>query len=59
LSAANRVLGQALSVATAPQLPAGVLGISKSVVTSRVLELAEAGQRLRYHDTLNHVITDL
>ncbi len=59
VAAANRVLGQALSVATAPQLPPGILGISKSVVTRRVLELAEAGQRLRYHDTTSRVLTDL
>ncbi len=59
LAAANRVLGQALSVATAPQLPPGVKPINKSVVTTRVLELAEAGQRIRYHDPTQRVLMDL
>lgn len=59
LAAANRVLGQALSVATAGQLPPGVLKVPKSVITKRVLELAEAGQRLRYGDGLNRVLADL
>ncbi|HLH54849.1 MAG TPA: carboxypeptidase regulatory-like domain-containing protein, partial [Verrucomicrobiae bacterium] len=57
--AANRVLGQALSVATAPQLPAGVLGVARSTIARRVVELAEAGQRLRYGDGLNRVLADL
>ncbi len=59
LAAANRVLGQALSIATAGQLPPGVLGISSSVVTARALELAEAGERLGYGDPLNRVLPDL
>jgi len=59
LAAATRVLGQALSVATAAQLPSGVQRIPKSVITRRVLELAEAGQRLRYGDGLNRVLPDL
>ena len=59
VAAANRVLGQALSVATAGQLPPGVLNVTKSVITKRVLELAEAGQRLRYGDALNRVLADL
>ena len=59
VQAANRVLGQALSVATAGQLPPGVLSIPKSIITKRVLELAEAGQRLKYGDELNHVLVDL
>ena len=59
VDAANRVLGQALSVATAGQLPNGVKGLSKSVVTQKLLELAEAGQRVRYGDPLKHVLTDL
>ncbi|MBL9167133.1 MAG: carboxypeptidase regulatory-like domain-containing protein [Verrucomicrobiales bacterium] len=57
--AATRVLGQALSVATAAQLPPGVRGIPKGIVTRRVLELAEAGQRLRYNDPLPRVLADL
>ena len=59
LAAANRVLGQALSVATAGQLPAGVLGMNSSIVTQRAIELAEAGQRLRYGDSLKRVLPDL
>ncbi len=59
LAAANRVLGQALSVATAGQLPPGVTKIPKSIITKRVLELAEAGQRLRYGDATNRVLADL
>ena len=59
LAAANRVLGQALSVATAGQLPPGVVNVPKSIITTRVLELAEAGQRLQYGDTLNRVLADL
>lgn len=57
--AATRVLGQALSVATAAQLPPGVLSINKSIVTRRVLDLAEAGQRIRYGDALPRVLRDL
>jgi hypothetical protein len=59
LAAANRVLGQALSVATAGQLPPGVLNVPKSIITKRVLELAEAGQRLRYDDPAPRVLADL
>ena len=59
LAAANRVLGQALSVATAGQLPPGVSKVPKSIITKRVLELAEAGQRLRLGDTTNRVLADL
>ena len=56
---ADRVLGQALSVATAGQLPPGVIPISKPDVIHRVVELAEAGQRLRYEDALGRVLLDL
>jgi concanavalin A-like lectin/glucanase superfamily protein/Big-like domain-containing protein/thrombospondin type 3 repeat protein len=59
LEAANRVLGQALSIATAGQLPAGVKNVPKSFITKKVLELAEAGQRIRYHDPTNRVLADL
>lgn len=59
LDAANRVLGQALSVATAAQLPQGVQRVSRSAITSRILELAEAGQRVRYGDPLRRVLPDL
>lgn len=57
--AATRVLGQALSIATAGQLPPGVRSVPKSTVTRRVLELAEAGQRVRYGDGLERVLPDL
>jgi hypothetical protein len=59
MSAANRVLGQALSVATAGQLPASVKPINRSAVSRRGLELAEAGQRVRYGDPLERVLIDL
>ena len=59
LAAANRVLGQALSVATAGQVPPGVLRVGKSTITRRVLDLAEAGQRLEYGDPAKRVLTDL
>jgi hypothetical protein len=58
-NAADRVLGQALSAATAPLLPAGVLPVDRRHVKDRVVELAEAGQRLRYGDDTNHVLLDL
>jgi len=57
--AADRVLGQALSVATAAQLPPGVTRVPKRFVTKKVIELAEAGQRLRYGDALERVLIDL
>ncbi len=57
--AAERMLGQALSVATAPQLPPGVKSVTRNTVTRRVLELAEAGQRVRYGDPLRRVLADL
>ncbi len=59
LFAANRVLGQALSLATAGQVPPGVLRVGKSIVTRRVLDLAEAGQRLSYGDPARRVFADL
>lgn len=57
--AVNRVLGQALGVATAARLPAGVLPVRRATVTQRVIELAEAGQRLELGDTARRVYTDL
>ena len=59
LTGANRVLGQALGASTAAVLPAGVLRVSKSIITQRVVELAEAGQRIRYGDDRNRVLMDL
>jgi hypothetical protein len=57
--AANRVIGQALSVATAPVLPPGVKPIAFSVIEKHVLEMAEAGQRLAYGENTNRVLVDL
>jgi hypothetical protein len=57
--AADRVLGQALSVATAAILPPGVRSIDRSIVAKRVIELAEAGQRLQYGDAPSNVYLDL
>lgn len=57
--AANRVIGQALSVATAPVLPPGVKPISFPVIEKHVLEMAEAGQRLAYGESTNRVLMDL
>lgn len=57
--AADRVLGQALSVATAGSLPPGVRRTTTDIVRRRVLELAEAGQRLRYGDAPERVYLDL
>ena len=59
MNALDRYLGQALSVATAAQLPPGVLRIARSVVQARVVEIAEAGQRLRYGDAAPRVLADL
>ncbi|MCK6549505.1 hypothetical protein L6R52_26940, partial [Myxococcota bacterium] len=55
----ERYLGQALSVATAAQLPPGVEPVSRGALESRVLAIAEAGQRLRYGDTAPRVLADL
>lgn len=57
--AANRVLGQALSVYSAPLLPPGVLRIPWSAIQTRVLELAEAGQRVAYGEPLARVLPDI
>jgi hypothetical protein len=57
--AINRVIGQALSVATAPTLPPGIKQIPVSIIEKRVLEMAEAGQRLAYGDATNKVMLDL
>lgn len=59
LDAANRILGQALSAATAPLLPAGVKPVGRGTITRRALELAEAGQRLKYMESTNRVLMDL
>lgn len=57
--AANRIIGQALGVATAPVLPPGVKPMSFSVIEKHVLEMAEAGQRLAYGESTNRVLLDL
>jgi len=59
MNAAHRVLGQALSVATAGRLPAGVKPVTRAIVTQRVLDLAEAGQRIRYGDAPPRVLADV
>jgi hypothetical protein len=59
IDAATRVLGQALSVATAGQVPPGVRRVFTSTITQRVIELAEAGQRVRYGDPMPRVLSDL
>src|SRR5262249_24106250 len=57
--AADHVLGQALSVATSATLPPGVRKIAPDVVERRVVELAEAAQRLKYGDDAERVYLDL
>jgi len=57
--ASDRVLGQALGVATAARLPAGVLKLSTKDVTQRVLDLAEAGRRVGFGDPFERVLADL
>lgn len=61
VAAAQRVLGQAFSIATAPaeSLPPDVLFVRRQTVIDRGLELAEAGQRLQFGDTLAVAINDL
>ncbi len=46
-------------MATAARLPTGVTRLPKNFVTKKALELAEAGQRLRYGDPLERVLFDL
>ncbi|MGO9201638.1 MAG: LamG-like jellyroll fold domain-containing protein [Limisphaerales bacterium] len=57
--AATRVLGQALSIATAAQLPPGIVSMGNAIITTRVLDLADAGQRVQYGDPLKRVLADL
>ncbi|HLH54539.1 MAG TPA: carboxypeptidase regulatory-like domain-containing protein, partial [Verrucomicrobiae bacterium] len=59
VAAATRVLGQALSISTAAQLPPGIVPVGNSIITRRVLDLAEAGQRVQYGDPLKRVLPDL
>lgn len=57
--AADRVLGQALSAATAAMLPPGVRRPSAATVRQRAIELVEAGQRLGHGDTPERTLLDL
>lgn len=57
--ASDRVLGQALGVATAARLPDGVLRLTRAEVIRRVLDLAEAGRRVRLGDPLERVLADV
>ena len=59
LAAADRLLGQALGTATAATLPPGVRRVTKGVIRQRVIELAEAGQRVRYGDDPAIALADL
>jgi hypothetical protein len=56
---ADRVLGQALSAATAAVLPPGVRRPDVDTVRARVIELVEAGQRLGHGDVTERVLVDL
>lgn len=58
-AALERYLGQGLSVATAGQLPPGVTRVARAALQQRIVELAEAGQRLRYGDVPERVFSDL
>ena len=58
-STANRVLSQALATSIAAVLPPGVRRVDDAVVRRRVVELAEAGQRLYYNDDPAQVYLDL
>ena len=57
--ATERVLGQAVSVASAARLPPGVRSVLPATVVKRVIELAEAGQRIRYGDDVTTTLVDL
>ena len=58
--AAQRVLGQAFSVATAPAeaLPEGVLFVRRQTVIDRGVELAEAGERIKFGEP-STIVQDL
>ena len=58
-SAADRVLGQSLAISTAALLPPGISPMRRQTVRRRAIELAEAGQRLRYGDAPEVVYLDL
>jgi hypothetical protein len=59
--AAQRVLGQAFSIATAPAqaLPEGVLFVKRQTVIDRAIDLALAGERVSYGEPLGRPLQDL
>ena len=61
VAAAQRVLGQAFSISTAPAeaLPPDVLYVTRQTVITRGRELGEAGQRLQFGEPLARVVPDL
>jgi hypothetical protein len=60
VSAAQRVLGQALSTALAGEaLPPDVIAVPSAIVRMRGRELAEAGQRIEFGEPLQRVLPDL
>jgi hypothetical protein len=61
VAAAQRVLGQAFSIATAPPeaLPPDVLFVKRQTVIDRGLELALAGERVQFGEPLERVVQDL
>ena len=61
VTAAQRVLGQALSIARAPagSLPPGVEFIPRRMVVERGRQLAQAGRRVEFGEPLTRVIRDL
>jgi len=58
LVAAGDACWQALSISTAAQLPPGIVR-GQCHHHPRVLDLAEAGQRVQYGDPLKRVLADL
>src|SRR5262249_22332743 len=60
-AAAQRVLGQAFSIASAPAggLPVGVAYTSPQTITNRGIELAEAGQRMQFGESLEQTVLEL
>src|SRR5262249_54125144 len=61
VAAAQRVLGQAFSIASAPAggLPVGVVYISPQTISNRGIELAEAGQRMEFGESLEQTVLEL
>ena len=61
IAAAQRVLGQAYSISTAPAgaLPPEVTFVPRSVVIRRGQQLGEAGQRVQFGESIARVMADL